>query len=145
MATKEVSLGSTAPSSSTKIEEYRALYRSYLQHCNSHNFESMESFYTSPLNVNDEPWSPKKVTAQFKPLIAAFPDWHWEVRNLTIEGDYLALHFKVTGTHQGNFQGIGPTGRRITTSQFTLYHVVDGKFADVWDLVDMESVMKQIG
>ncbi|EHK19547.1 uncharacterized protein TRIVIDRAFT_224772 [Trichoderma virens Gv29-8] len=129
----------------TKIEQYRALYDTYLQHCNSHNFEAMESFYTSPLNVNDEPWDPKTVTAQFKPLVTAFPDWHWEVKHLTIEGDYLALHFKITGTHQGSFQGIEATDRQITTSQFTLYHVVDGnKFSDVWDLVDIESVVKQI-
>lgn len=133
-----------APDSSAKIEEYRALYASYLEHCNAHNFEGMESFYTSPLNVNDEPWSPKKVTAQFKPLVTAFPDWHWELRNLSIEGDYLALHFRVTGTHQGNFQGIEATGRRVATTQFTLYHVVDGKFADVWDLLDVESLVKQI-
>ncbi|KAL7942798.1 hypothetical protein V8C42DRAFT_330419 [Trichoderma barbatum] len=140
MATKDATSGSL-----TKIEEYRALYESYLQHCNSHNFEGMESFYTSPLNVNDEPWDVKKVTAQFKPLVTAFPDWHWEVRHLTIEGNYLALHFKITGTHRGTFQGIEATGRKITTSQFTLYHVVDGnKFGDVWDLVDIESVVKQI-
>lgn len=144
MTTKDASLGSSAPNSSTKIAEYRELYHSYLQYCNSHNFEAMESFYTSPLNVNDEPWDPKKVTEQFKPLVAAFPDWHWEMKNLTIEGDYLALHFNVTGTHQGSFQGIEPSGRRVSTSQFTLYHVVEGKFGDVWDLLDLESVIKQI-
>ncbi|PNP56185.1 hypothetical protein THARTR1_03710 [Trichoderma harzianum] len=140
MAAKNANSGSL-----TKIEEYRALYDSYLEHCNSHNFAAMEAFYTSPLNVNDEPWDPKKVTAQFGPLVTAFPDWHWEVKHLTIEGDYLALHFKVTGTHKGAFQGIEATGRQITTSQFTLYHVVEGnKFGDVWDLVDIESVVKQI-
>ncbi|KAH8666553.1 hypothetical protein BX600DRAFT_511480 [Xylariales sp. PMI_506] len=144
MAAQDDGLGSVVPSNTTKIQEYRALYHSYLEYCNSHNFEAMESFYTSPLNVNDEPWDPKKVTAQFKPLVSAFPDWHWDLRHLTIEGDYLSLHFQVTGTHQGQFQGIEPTGRRVTTSQFTLYHVVDGKFADVWDLIDIESVLKQI-
>lgn len=125
-------------------EEQRALYLSYIEYCNAHNFEAMESFYTSPINVNDEPWAPSKVTMQFKPLIAAFPDWHWEIRNLSIDGDYLALHLRVTGTHQGIFQGIEPTGCRVSASQFTLYHLVDGKFANVWDLVDMESVRKQI-
>jgi predicted ester cyclase len=144
MATRNLDEGLMTPINTKKIEEYRELYQLYLEHCNSHNFEAMESFYTSPLNVNDEPWDPKKVTAQFKPLVTAFPDWHWEVKHLTIEGDFLALHFTVAGTHKGNFQGIEPTGRRVTTSQFTLYHVVDGKFADVWDLLDIESVVKQI-
>ncbi|OBT44129.1 hypothetical protein VE00_04860 [Pseudogymnoascus sp. WSF 3629] len=144
MATKGTSPVSGVTGYTAEIEERRALYLSYIEYCNAHNFKAMESFYTSPINVNDEPWAPSKATAQFKPLIAAFPDWHWEIRNLTIEGDYLALHLRVTGTHRGTFQGIEPTGCRVTASQFTLYHLVDGKFADVWDLVDTDSVIKQI-
>jgi predicted ester cyclase len=125
--------------------EHRALYSSYLDHCNAHNFEAMQSFYTSPVvKINDESCSPEKVTAQFKPLVTAFPDWRWEMRHLAVDGDYLALHFTVSGTHKGELNGYKPTGRKVSTSQFTLYHVVDGKFAEVWDLVDMQSLIKQI-
>ncbi|KAI0383211.1 hypothetical protein F5Y04DRAFT_250856 [Hypomontagnella monticulosa] len=126
-------------------DAYRALYASYIDKCNAHDFKGMEQFYTKPtLNVNDEPWIPSKVTAQFQHLIDGFPDWHWEIKHLTIEGDFLSLHFKVAGTHRGTFQGIKPTGCRVETTQFTLYHVVDGVFADVWDLTDIESVIRQI-
>jgi hypothetical protein len=37
------------------------------------------------------PWVP--VTAQFPPLFSAFPDWHWEIRNLVVDGDYIVGHF----------------------------------------------------
>jgi predicted ester cyclase len=33
----------------------------------------------------------------------------------------------------------------VSVSEFTLCHVEDGKFAEVWDLTDMDAVMKQIG
>lgn len=135
---------SPAPTTPEKISEHRALYASYLHHCNAHDFPAMQTFYTSPLKVNDKPQSPDEVTAQFQPILNAFPDWHWEVRNLAIDGDYLALHFKVSGTHRGEFEGIEPTGRVVAASQFTLYHVVDGKFAEVWDLVDVQSLVKQV-
>lgn len=126
-------------------DKYRELYASYLQYCNAHNFEAMQSFYSFPsVRINDEPWTPGKVTAQFAPLVSAFPDWHWEMRNLAVDGDFLALHFKVSGTHQGAFQGIEATGRAVNVSQFTLYHVVDGKFAEVWDLIDTQAILKQI-
>lgn len=104
----------------------------------------MEKFYTSPININDEPWVPMKVTDQFKELVEGFPDWHWEIRHLTIDDGFLALHFDVTGTHHGRFRGVEPTGRRVSTTQLTLYHLVDEKFTEVWDLTDMSSVMKQI-
>jgi predicted ester cyclase len=33
----------------------------------------------------------------------------------------------------------------VTISQFTIYRVEDQKFADVWDLADMDAVRRQIG
>jgi predicted ester cyclase len=62
-----------------------------------------------------------------------------EVRNLAIDGDLIPLHFSVTGTHRGSFKGTDATGRRVTISQFTVYRVEDQKFADVWDLADMDA------
>ncbi|KAJ2975433.1 hypothetical protein NQ176_g5521 [Zarea fungicola] len=128
----------------TKYEEHKALYQTYMKHCNAHDFAAMTSYYASPIMINDEPWDALKVTEQFEPIITAFPDFQWEIRNLNIDGDYLALQLRVTGTHQRTFQGIEPTGCRVTAQQFTLYHLVDGKFVEVWDLLDMSSIIKQI-
>jgi predicted ester cyclase len=129
----------------THRDEYRSLYLSYLEACNEHDFDRMASFYTSTIKVNDVPMDPAAVAAQFAPLISAFPGWDWEIRHLVIDGDYIAGHFRVTGTHSGAFQGIEATGRRVTISQFTLYRLEDSKFAEVWDHADMEAVMRQIG
>ena len=125
-------------------EENRSLYLSYLEFCNKHDVNGMASFYTSTIKVNDVPMDPAAVAAQFPPLFSAFPDWHWEIRHLVVDGDNIALHFTVTGTHRGVFREIEATGRQVTTSEFTLYHVEDGKFAEVWDLTDMDAVMRQI-
>ena len=38
--------------------------------------------------------------------LRGFPDWHWEMRHIVVDGDYIAVHFTVTGTHRGAFQGI---------------------------------------
>ena len=129
----------------TQREQHRSLYLSYLEYCNEHDFDGMVSFYTSTIKVNDAPMDPAAVAAQFAPLFSAFPDWHWEIRNLVVDGGYIAGHFAVTGTHLGAFQGIEATGRRVTISEFTFYRVEDGKFAEVWDLADMDAVMRQIG
>ena len=60
------------------------------------------------------------------------------------DDDNIVVHFMVTGTHLGTFQGIGATGRRVAVSEFTLYRLEGGKFAEVWDLLDMDAVLKQI-
>jgi len=128
----------------TQREKLRSLYLSYLECCNEHDVDRMASFYTSTIKVNDVPMGPAGVAAQFAPLFSAFPDWHWEMRHLVVDGDYIALHFTVTGTHRGSFQGIKATGRRVTTVEFTLYRLEDDKFAEVWDLTDMDAVMRKI-
>jgi predicted ester cyclase len=124
----------------------RAIYKSYIDFCNAHDFQAMEKLYTVPaIHVNDEPWTPSKVTDQFRPLVEGFPNWHWEIRHFVIDDNFLSLHFKVTGTHLGIFQGVAPTGKKVETTQLTLYHVVDGgKFDAVWDMTVFDSVMKRI-
>ncbi|HEY2123555.1 MAG TPA: ester cyclase [Chthoniobacterales bacterium] len=128
----------------TQRKKLRSLYQSYLQCCNEHDVNGMASFYTSTIKVNDVAMDPAAVAAQFPPLFSAFPDWHWEIRHLVVDGDNIAVHFTVTGTHRGVFREIEATGRRVTTSEFTLYHIEDGRFAEVWDLTDMDAVMRQI-
>jgi predicted ester cyclase len=75
---------------------------------------------------------PAAVTAQFAPLISAFPDWHWDMRHIVVDDENIVAHFTVTGTHQGTFQGIEATGRRVAVTEFTHYHLEDGMFAEVW-------------
>jgi predicted ester cyclase len=33
----------------------------------------------------------------------------------------------------------------MTISEFTFYRIENGKFAEVWDLADMDALMRQIG
>ena len=122
----------------------RALFEKYLALCNAHDFDGMQDFYTSPITINDEPWAPSKVTDQFKPIVAAFPDFRWHVRHLGADDAFLYLHFKITATHRNEFQGIAPTGRLVTTTQFTIYQVKERKFTAVWDHLDVDSMVKQI-
>ncbi len=129
----------------TQHEKLRSLYQSYLECSNKHDVEGMASFYTLTIRVNDVSMDPAGVAAQFPPLFSAFPDWHWEIRNLVVDDDYIAGHFTVTGAHRGAFRGIEATGRRVTISEFSFYRLEDRKFAEVWDHADMDSAMTQIG
>jgi steroid delta-isomerase-like uncharacterized protein len=129
----------------TRRDEYLSLYRSYLEYCNTHDFEAMATFYAPNIKIDGVPMDPATVTAQFAPLITAFPDWHWEMRHILIDGEDVVVHFTVTGTHRGSFRGSAATGLRVSVSEFTLYRLEDGKFAEVWDLLDIDAIMRQIG
>jgi predicted ester cyclase len=131
-------------SGTNQDEQIKSHYRTYIDYCNAQDYKSVEEFYTSPININDESCPSSKAIDRFKSLVEAFPDWRWEIRRLTLDGEYLAVHFDITATHQGTFQGIQATGRRIKTTELTLYRVADGKFSHVWPFIDFASIIEQI-
>jgi len=126
------------------MEKLRSLYLDYLEACNGHDFDRMTSFYAPTIYINDVPTDARTVTAQFAPLVSAFPDWRWTVRNMIIDEAHISLNFSVTGTHRGVFEGIEPTGREVSISEFTIYRVDGDKLTHVWDLADFASLTEQI-
>jgi steroid delta-isomerase-like uncharacterized protein len=74
----------------------------------------------------------------------AFPDLKIRVDDLVAAGDKVALRLTLTGTHQGEFQGIPATGRTISYVSHEFYRVADGTFAEEWICSDMASLFRQL-
>jgi predicted ester cyclase len=55
------------------------------------------------------------------------------------------MRLTISGTHQGKFQGISPTGKKVTFSSFNLYRFEEGKLAEFWQLIDVANFLRQIG
>jgi predicted ester cyclase len=51
----------------------------------------------------------------------------------------------LTGTHQGDLLGVGPTGRSVEFSGVDIIRVEDGKVAEHWGAMDTMTLMQQIG
>jgi len=75
----------------------------------------------------------------------AFPDIHVTIDDLIAEGDKVVAHLTFRGTHEGEFQGIQPTGKEVTWSGIWIYRVADGKFVERWHAWDMFGLMQQLG
>ena len=59
----------------------------------------------------------------------AFPDLHVALEELIAEGDRVFLRSTLTGTHDGEYKGIPPTGRHVATECAEVFRIADGKFA----------------
>ena len=75
----------------------------------------------------------------------AFPDLTFRVDQLLAEDDLVAVHATASGTHEGMFHGVPPTGRRWRASWTAILRVADGRIADVWDNWDLLSMLEQLG
>lgn len=75
----------------------------------------------------------------------AFPDAKITIDQALAEGDTVASRWTITGTHQGDFQGVPPTGRPIRMTGVDFSRIAGGKIAEHWAQFDILAVMQQIG
>lgn len=78
-------------------------------------------------------------------LLQAFPDLHLVVEDMIAEGDKVVVRNTVTGTHRGEYMGLAPTGKSVTYSEIFIFRFVDGRVVETWGVVDVLSLMKQLG
>lgn len=78
-------------------------------------------------------------------FITAFPDLHLDYEHVLVDGDLVAGRFTLTGTHQGEFGEIGPTGAAVSVVGNDVVRMRDGKVAEHWVLLDMLTLMQQLG
>ena len=81
----------------------------------------------------------------FGRLYRAFPDLHVTVEDLIEEGDKLVGRNSVTGTHQGEYIGLAPTGKSITYNEIFIFRFAGGRIAETWGVVDVFSQLRQLG
>ncbi|HTY46956.1 MAG TPA: ester cyclase [Methanomassiliicoccales archaeon] len=75
----------------------------------------------------------------------SFPDAHFEVLDIFAEGEKVALRFKATMTHKGEFMGLAPTGRKVSFTGIDIFVVRRGKLVEHWDEVDQLGFLRQLG
>ncbi len=78
-------------------------------------------------------------------LLKALPDLQIKVEDIFATEKRVALRVTLVGTHQGEFQGIAPTGRKVKVSGNHLYRFEEGKIAEAWQLYDVAGFLRQIG
>jgi predicted ester cyclase len=74
-----------------------------------------------------------------------FPDLTWEIDDLIAEGDKVVARTTMRGTHQGDFFGIPPTGRKVEMPGVHIIRVADGRIIEHWGSNDDLSLMRQLG
>ena len=82
----------------------------------------------------------------FGMLHSGFPDFQGTIEDLfAAEGDKVVLRFTFLGTHQGEFMGVGPTGKQVTMPGIDIFRIADGKIVELWGQEDMLGMMQQLG
>jgi C-1 hydroxylase len=132
------------------LEENKAIVRNLYEAFNKHDVALLDNLiapdfvdHTMQLRGLD---SFKKSETGF---IRSFPDYSETIEDIIAEGDKVWVHFKVTGTHAGEWDFFGitfaPTGKKITYAGVNIWRVVDGKVVERKTVRDMLDFLRQLG
>lgn len=87
--------------------------------------------------------------AAFKPFVQtfreAFPDIKISILRTVCEGDLVAAHCVVTGTHKGSSLGMQATGRPISIYGMGMAIIRDAQIQESWNYFDFMSLYQQVG
>lgn len=132
-------------------EENKAAERRFQEELwNKRNLGSVDEHVAADV-VDHDPFSPGQATGRegFRQTVAmmlsAFPDIHVTIEDMVAEKDRVVVRWTVRGTHRGNFMGIPPTNKQLTSSGIDLFRYEGGKRIETWRQWDALGVMQQLG
>ncbi len=91
------------------------------------------------------PFGPEEMKGTVRMVSCGFPDNVHRIEEVIAEGDTVVARVTLTGTHEGEFIGLAPTGRRIAVPAMDLIRVRDGLAAEHWGVTDTATMMQQLG
>jgi predicted ester cyclase len=77
-------------------------------------------------------------------LFLAFPDIQVEVLDAVAEADRVVIRFSLSGTHLGEFHGIAPTYKRVTSGGTNTYRLEGNRIAEEWWHGDVLALLQRM-
>jgi len=75
----------------------------------------------------------------------AFPDLEATVDEIVAEGDHVAMHVTLVGTHRGQFMGVDPTGESFEIEHAIFVRFDDDEIVELWGQLDAFDLQRQLG
>ncbi len=131
-------------------EQNKDLVKRYTEAWNKGNSESYEKFYAPdyvsyfPSN-RLESMSQEERIENRKMIFRAFPDLNQSIEELFAVGDRVIVRIIITGTHEGEFQGIPATGNKFEFSGIAIHRIKNGKIIEERFNMDVLGAMMQLG
>jgi len=127
------------------LEENKAIVRRFIEAYNKRNLDLIDDFVAPDYVDHTNKVGREGLKQLFNMGLTAFPDWHETIEDIIAEGDKVWVRLAYTGTHKGEFMGLAPTDKKITSKAVDIYRIVNGKLAEYWNVTDNVNILKQIG
>jgi len=135
----------------TKVEEQNIeIVKRFFEEFNKGNTEIFNELcapdygFYSPSN-NPKPMSREEQIEAEKMNFRTIPDLNLRIDKLFADGDTVIVWFIITGTHQGEWEGIPATGNKLEIRAIEIYRIENGKIVETRQEADYLGLMQQLG
>ncbi len=135
-------------------QENVKIARQYTDNLNRHNNEANRSLLSDDTRTEAsgerQPLNKDQTVKFNQRFIDAFPDLHFDVREIIAQGDHVVTTWVATGTHSAPLHmsaggSIPPTNRKVTVPGVTVSEVRNNKITHQTVTWDQVGVFMQLG
>ncbi len=132
-------------------ETAEQLVYDYIEMWNEREYERIPELVTesfvmrSPKTPEGGAQGPSGLESYIRTLVQGFPDIHVSVDEIVVEGDLVMLEATITGTHQGELQGLPPTGREVRFKTMEKYYLSGEKLEQHIVLMNEKDMHEDLG
>lgn len=129
-----------------RLEQYRDIVRRWIEEgFNKRNPSVVDEIVTEGFAVNGLKIGREGLRRSMNRHLTAFPDLYVTITDSVAEGNKVAIWYSVEGTHRGEFDGIQPTGKRVSWTGVDLFRFGGGRIVEARFLSDSLGLMRQLG
>src|SRR5574341_1640002 len=123
-------------------EQNKALVRQIVEEVFNRGNVSLADEFLAPDFVDREELPPgiprdregvKQLTTMLR---SAFPDFKATIDDIVAEGDKVVIRQTWSGTQQGEFMGVPPTGKSVSFGVIEIIRIAGGKVVEHWGQMD---------
>jgi steroid delta-isomerase-like uncharacterized protein len=95
--------------------------------------------------VFDSHIGPELYKRRMADFTKSFPDLHFTIDDIITEKGKSVVCWTISGTHQGEFLNIPPTGKQVSVEGITIHLISNGKILDSFARWDVLGLLRQLG
>ncbi|MCW4040624.1 MAG: ester cyclase [Candidatus Bathyarchaeota archaeon] len=127
------------------LEENKALVRRFVEAYNNRNLDVFDELLAPNYFDHTSQVDREGLKQLMNMAFTAFPDFQEAIHDIIAEGDEVWARITFTGTHRGEWMGIAPTGKTVTTEMVDIFRIENGKLAEYRDVNNNVDFLKKLG
>jgi steroid delta-isomerase-like uncharacterized protein len=132
-------------------EEAEQLVNAYLSMWEQQEYSKIPDLVSESFEMHG-PFTPEEgirgrdgLEEWMREVTSGFPDFRTDVLNVLSSDDLVMCEVTVSGTHEGEFDGVPPTGREVEIRAMEKFDVADGTVREHRVYFDQQEMLEQLG